>query len=82
MVSGTPAYRELRVVVPDGARTDDNGIGERAHTMGVRKIRLASDPARGASHRRNTPVEALAEMGDDKAPAGRQLGEGQVKLDQ
>ena len=82
MRPGTPAHRELRVVMADGAGADENGISQRAHAMGVSEIRLAGNPARGASHRGDAPVEALAEMGDDDRPAGRQLDERQVELDQ
>ena len=82
MRAAAAPHGEQGVVVADGAGAHDDRVGERAHAMGMDEVGLAGDPARGAGGGGDAAVEALAEMGDGKAPSPRHLREGQIELQQ
>jgi len=69
VVSGATPDRQLRVVGPHGAGTDEDSVGERPHAMAMQEVGLAGDPAGFAVVGRNSAVEALPDMSDGK-PAG------------
>ena len=80
VVSGATPDRQLRVVGPHGAGTDEDSVGERPHAMAMQEVGLAGDPAGFAVLGRNSAVEALPDMSDGK-PAGMRNAIGKIKVE-
>src|ERR1700676_2920022 len=69
VVSGATPDRQLRVVGPHGAGTDEDSVGERPHAMAMQEVGLAGDPAGFAVLGRNSAVAALPDRSAAQ-PAG------------
>ena len=73
---------ETRIVLTHGGGADDHGIGECAQAMGVTLVRLARQPLRLATRRRDAAIQTLREMREHEAVAMRHQREGQVEREQ
>ena len=63
-------HGELRVVLQQGARPDEDRVAAGAHRVRDLPLRLAADPLRVAGPRGDPPVERLGVLQDDVGPVG------------
>ena len=82
IVAGAMAHGQLGIVVPDRAGSDQNRIGQGPHAVVMQDILRPRDPLGSAAQRRDTPVQALAQMGDGIAAAGGSGAERKVEIAQ
>src|SRR3546814_80049 len=66
VVARAMADGELRIVGPHRAGADQYDVEQRPHAVIVQDVLMPGDEARGAAHRRDPPIQRLAEMRHDE----------------
>ena len=80
VISSASPDRQLWVVGPHGAGTDEDRVGERPHAVAMQEVGLAGDPAGFAVLGRNSAVEALPDMSDGE-PEGVRKAIGKIEVE-
>lgn len=81
-IPGDEPGRQKGIVDVDGRRSDDDAVEERPHAVRVPYVLGARDDGRDAPWRRDTPVEALAEVRDAEVPRLRADAQRQIQVEE